>query len=69
MADLIGPKASVAGRTSPSENPPAQRVGVRWKLCGLGPEGATGTSGVGVKSRNPGRTADGESTSRERIRQ
>src|SRR6056297_2815028 len=69
MTAVIGPKASVAGHASSSGNPLAQLVGVRRKLRGLGPEGSRGTSGVGVKSCNPGRTTDGESTSRRRIRQ
>ena len=68
MTDLIGPKAFVAGRTSPSGNLPAQLVGVRRKLYGLGQGDSTSTSGVGVKSRNPERTTDGESTSRELLR-
>ncbi|PXY51719.1 hypothetical protein CIT14_21800 [Virgibacillus profundi] len=69
MTDFIGPKASVAGQASPLGNPPAQQVGVQRKLLGLGPEDPRGTSGVGVKSCNPGRTADGESTLEGRIRQ
>src|SRR6056297_1795125 len=68
MTALIGPKASVAGHASLSGNPRAQRAGVRWKLRGLGPEDPRGTSGVGVKSCNPGRTAGGESASGRRIR-
>jgi len=63
VPDIIGPKASVAGQASPLGNPRAQRVGVRWKLFGLGPEDLRGTSGVGVKSCNPGRTTNGETTS------
>ena len=68
MTDFIGPKAFVAGRASSSGNLPAQLVGVRRKLHGLGQGDSKGTSGVGVKSCNPGRTTDGESTSRELIR-
>ena len=68
MADIIGPKASVAGHGSPLGNLLAQRAGVRRKLRDLGPREPKGTSGVGVKSRNPGRTTDGESTSVDRIR-
>ena len=65
---IIGSKAAVAGLVSPRLNPAAQRLDCWGVLPALGPGEAGGTTGVGVKSFNPGGTASGEGAPPERVR-
>ena len=68
VAVIIGFKGSVAGLLSLLGNLATQSSGVQEILVGLGPGEVGGTPGVGVKSRNPWGTTDGEGIPPERVR-
>src|SRR5659263_336771 len=68
-AAAVTPAARVvAGLLSLLGNLASQSSGVQEILVGLGPGEVGGTPGVGVKSRNPWGTTDGEGIPPERVR-